>query len=387
MPGRIAVMASDLWIEQPSLHFKHDQEDQLKKTLDLDRHLILSPINLPQDVVLDVEANVGMTFGSGAKKYKLTRWAFFQLCQLVCPSLYGFITDLAGVHRDKDSQREDYSFSEALEILNRTIRRRFHNRIRGKVALIDMARNTIDGFVSASYKWLPNYELYDRTNAAMDQAKDAAFLEAILVGRWMLIRYVEKKPFLSFEHDGIDERFFSGFHFSNNEVGRASVKAATMLYRKFSKSASISPISGRDEHVRHAGMKFEVRFEQLVRSLFSKSFEAAKCLANIGMLQDIHLGLGNKSARHEEKRLDDIASRLVRKGVPLTIAKSVVANMARQGSYDEQPVEPILYRPKERTAYDLYNALGRCAVTLPINHRERAEQTAHAILLGKVAFD
>lgn len=99
------------------------------------------------------------------------------------------------------------------------------------------------------------------------------------------------------------------------------------------------------------------------------------------------LGLGSKSPKIEAKLVDDLSAKLVRRGLPSTIAKTVVTNAAHQGSYDEVPVEPVLYRPKDRTVYDLYNALGRCAVSLPINHRERAEQVAHMILMGKITFN
>src|SRR5579872_4079045 len=183
-------MPNQLWIDPPVLTFKHDQEDQLKKTLDLDRNLVISPITKPQDVVLDAEANIGLTFGAGQRKYKLTRWGLFQLCQLACPSLYGFILDLSGVNRTKDTNREDYSFTDALDILNRVIRRRFRTQLQDKLALVDMARGTIDGFVSGAYHRLPNYELYDRTSDAMGQSKDASFFEAVIAGRWMMLRYI-----------------------------------------------------------------------------------------------------------------------------------------------------------------------------------------------------
>jgi hypothetical protein len=386
--GKISIMANELWVEPPSLHFKHDQEEQLKKTLDLDRHLILSPLNSSQDVSLDAEANVGMVFGSGCQKYKLTRWALFQLCQLTCPSLYGFITDLSGVQRTKDTDRDDYSFSEALDALNRTVKRRFRTHLQGKVALVDMARKTVDGFVSGTYRWLPNYELYERTKDVMSQVDDSLFLEATLVGRWMMIRYVEKKPHLKINTDNeIEDPIFVGYHFSNNEVGKAAVKAANMLYRKFSHSAAINTVTSKDTGLRHAGLRFEIRFGELVKGLLNRRIDPAKHLAGIRTMQETMLGLGNKSSKVESKRMDDLTAKLVRRGIPASIARSVVINTAHQGSYDELPIEPSLYRPKERTAYDLYNALGRCAVSLPINHRERAEQVAHYIMMGKVSFD
>jgi hypothetical protein len=379
-------MANELWVEPPSCNFKHNQEDQLKTTLeDLDKHLILSPINLPQDVALDAEANVG----SGSVKYKLTRWAMFQLCQFTCPSMYGFATELSGVERAKESLREEYSFSEAIEIINRVVRRRFRTKMSGKIALVNGYHKTIDGFVSSSYRSLPNRELYTRASSIMQQLDHpATFFEATLVGRWLLLRFVDTNPLVTLkEADGIDERFYTGYHFSNNEVGKSSVKAAVTLYRKFSKSAAISPIVDKDTALRHVGLKFVARFDQLIKGMLTRRHDPQVYLAGIRMMQSTGLGLGNKSAKAERKRMEDIAAKLVRRGIPASIARVVVENVTRQSSYDEAPVEAVLQRPTDRTVFDLYNALGRCAIDLPINHRERTEQAAYAILMGKVAFD
>ena len=377
-------MPNELWVESPQLYFKHDQECQFKEMLELDRHMVLLPVNLPQDVTFDNDAKIG----SGTIKYRLTRWALLQLCKITCPSMYGFVIDLAGMNRDDNSRREDYSFSEALEIFNRVIRRRFYTRLHGKVALVDMARKTIDGFVTSAYQWLPNCELYARMKAAIEQTTDSVFLEASMVGRRMLLRYMEKKPCFGFEtEDGIEERFFSGYHFSNDEVGQASVRAANVLYRKFSKSASVIIVGDRSGFVNHVGPKFKSRFDQLIQGLLSHKYEPAKCMASIRKLRETQLGLGSKNVNTEKKRMEEISSTLVRKCIPSDIARSVVANTAYQGSYDESPIESILHRPKERTVYDLYNAMGRCAVSLPVHTRELVERIAHTVFLGKVAFD
>jgi len=373
-------------VEPPSAHFRHDQEDQLKKTLeDLDRQLILSPINLPQDVALDAEARIG----SGTVKYKLTRWGLFQLCKLICPGMYSFITELSGAHRTKESPRDEYSFDDSLEILNRVIKRRFRSKVLNKLVLLNAQHQTVDGFVSSSYRWLSNHELYTRTKAAMQSVDGSVvFSEADLTGRWLLLRYVNTVPLVILKNgDGIEDRFFTGYHFSNNEVGKASVKAAVMLYRKFSKSAAISQITAKDSHVRHVGFKFDARLDQLVKNMLTKQHDPIFYTASIRTMESISLGLGSRSAKIEERRIDDIASKLTRRGVPAALARHIIGSMRMQGSYDEEPIEPSIFRPVERTVFDLYNALGRCAAFLPINHRERVEQTAYAILMGKVAFD
>lgn len=377
---------SDLWVEPPSAHFKHDQEEQLKKALeDLDKHLILSPINLPQDVVLDAEARIG----TGAVKYKLTHWSLFQLCKLVCPCMYGFVSDLSGAHRTKDLSRDDCSFDDSVEILNRVIKRRFRSKILNKIALLNVQQQTVDGFVSASYRWLANHELYARTKAAMQEMNTpVTFLEGELNGRWLLLRYINTKPFVTVKNkDGIEDRFFTGYHFSNNEVGKAAVRAATVLYRKFSKSADISPVTIKDSQVRHIGFKFGVKLDQLIKNMMLKQHDPVLCVANIQTMESTPLGLGNRSARIENHRAEDIVVKLISRKIPASIARHVVDNLRTQGSYDEVPIEPTIFRPVERTVFDLYNALGRCAVSLPINQRERAEQAAHAISTGKIVFN
>ena len=374
----------NLWVEPPAQHFTHDQEADLKKVLELDRKLILSPLNGYQDLLLDNEACIQATHS----KYRLTRWALFQLCQLLCPSMYGFVTDLAGVEREKDSNREDYSFETAVKTINYMVKLRFHSKLQNRVALVDTIRQTIDGFVSSAYRWLPNYELYDRTNEAMSACSDCVFLEAQLVGRWTLIRYIHTAPHLRVVSDaGIADPFFIGYHFSNNEVGKASVRAANMLYRKFSKSAAISAVNVNETTLRHTGLKFEARFNDMIRNLFNRPMDAAKHAESIQRMQTLMLGLGSRNVRSEEKAMDELAAKVARRGLPVNVAQTAVTNAAYQGSYDEVPIEPVLFRPKDRSVYDLYNALGRCARSLPINLREQSEQVAFSILMGKINFD
>lgn len=191
-------MAKELSIEPPALRFTHSQEDELHKTLgELDKHSVFHTIGSAQDVTFDADGCVG------PDGFRLTRWALFQLCQVVCPGLYGLVAELSGVHRELEQAREDFSFEESLDILNRIIRRRFDTRLCGKLFLKNLEAKTIDGVLGARYQWLSNLELFSRTRLLMDRLEPPhPFLEASLYGRWLMLRYVSPTVLFRFHNLG-----------------------------------------------------------------------------------------------------------------------------------------------------------------------------------------
>jgi hypothetical protein len=376
-------MYKDLWVEPATVHFDHKQESQLVATLEsMDRGLLMLPINTADDVRLDIDGSLTI---SGIK-YRLTRWALLQLCLLACSGLYNFVEELAGVHRTSDSPREEYSFDEAVDILNKVLQRRYRTRLSGKVAILNTAQKTIDGYVSTAYKLMPNRELYSRAKEATHQSANIRFLEATLTGRWLLVRFVDTTPCLSFQHGEIEERFFSGYHFSNNEVGKASLAVAHLFYRKFSKSASIYTVGNNTGQLRHSGTKFADKFTALIHNVMSHPLRVEECRKGIERMQSTMLGLGHRDKQIENKRLASVAARLARKDVHASVARAIVSQLTRQGSYDEMPTEIALFRRSDRSVYDLYTAMGRHATTLPINHREQAEKAAHSVLRDEISF-
>jgi hypothetical protein len=376
-------MIKELTINPKSLHFTMSQEERFKKVLeDIDRHSIMYPIGAKDDVLLDDQAEVG----SGDVKLKYTTLALYQLCQALCPGLFGFIRELSGVNRTIKDARSDFSQAEAIDVLNKVIRRRFDTRLKGRILLKNNLEHTIDGILSPRYKWLPNLRLYEHTKQAMAQRRlPTEFYEAGIHGRWMYLRYYQRKCYFSLELPNQErDKFYAGFHFSNDELGRAAVRGAPVIMRGEGRSAAMGKIP-RGEYLRHVGKAFDERFNKLVE-LAIQQLKMPKIYADrIAIIREQPLGFGGKTEDEELKIRRILADKLDSPSLPIAITKRIVHSMCAHQKWDlrHKALDPMF---SERTVYDLYNAIGREARVLPIRFREAAEQLAYSILMGTVKF-
>lgn len=371
-------------VDPPSERFRANQEGELRKKLDdIHSHTVFEQIETAREVTLDPQ---GRTL---AGNYQLTTWAFYQLCNAVCPGMYRFIVELSGKNRRADQPRQDYSFEEALAVFNRTVQRRFRSRVEGRQIIRNTRTHLIDGIVGPKYRFLPNLELFEQARDLLTtEIGDLEFYEAVLNGRWLLLRFYRRTALFTLPvPDGVPvpDRFFGGFHFSNSEVGQSAAKAGIMLLRDIGRTASISPLVS-SSRLRHAGKGFEEKLALAIASTTEKLLPAEQYRQRLLMLQAMPLGLGNEDQHVEEQRREDLVTALVRRRMNPGIARRILGHAMCRGSYDSARVSLARVSPatmKQRDAFDLYNAIGREAKVHAINQRERAEQIAYALLLGR----
>jgi hypothetical protein len=367
------------------------QEDAFVAELqDLDRHSIMWQMTKPEDIELNAQAEIG------PQKFRLTTLALYQLCQNVCPGLYGFVRELSGVHRRIDEARGDYSFAESIDIINRVVRRRFDSRLHGKVLLRNTKYNTIDGVLSPGYKWLSNLRLYEMTKEAMKQCSpEPVFWEAQLSGRWLLLRFCNTQPYFQFETPGLNvggmaqipammERFYIGYHFSNDELGRAMVRGAPFILRKNGHTAALASLDLKGR-VRHVGASFEERLSQLLAKTTEPLRGTDAYINSMVGLLNRKLGLGHKLQREETKARQKLAEKLSKKELPVTVTRKIIASLCANPSIMAPDVTD--FRNTDRTAFDLYVAMGREAKNLPIRLRESVEQLAYELLLNRITLN
>lgn len=381
----------ELTVNPPPKRFSMSQEAAFVTELqDLDRHSIMWEMTKPEDIELNALAEIG------PQKFRLTTLALYQLCQSVCPGLYGFVRELSGVHRRIDEARGDYSFAESIDIINRVVRRRFDSRLHGKVLLRNTKYGTIDGVLSPGYKWLSNLRLYEMTKDAMKQCQpEPVFWEAQLGGRWLLLRFCNTQPYFQFETSGLNvggmaqipaltERFYIGYHFSNDELGRAMVRGAPFILRKNGHTSALASLDLKGR-VRHVGAGFEERLVKLLAKT-TEPLPSTDAYINgmVGMLNR-NLGLGHKLQREETKVRQKLAEKLSKKELPVTVTRKIIASLCANPSVMAPDVTD--FRNTDRTAFDLYVAMGREAKNLPIRLRESVEQLAYELLLNKITLN
>jgi hypothetical protein len=374
-------MIPALAIIPESSYFPASREEEFITALgDQDRYTVCQPLSSLREVALDGQ---GRTVHNGEQ---LTTLALYQICQVACPGMYQFVNELSGVNRLDDTIREDYSLSEALTIYNQVIRRRFQTRLQGRQVVRHTKDKLVAGVVGPKYRRLPNKVLYDGIKQLLSSSqKPPLFYEAVLNGWWLLLRYYKPKSMFVVDGPmGERDRFFQGYHFSNNEVGEAAVKAAAFVLRDSGRTAALCP-SSSGGRVIHTGGTFNERLRRVLFGVKDRLGEPDVYRNRVLALLSTNLQLGNGQAEPGERREEELVHRLVRRDLRHTVAKDVVSSLLVQGSYDDHPVPEGIARVgrQTRTAYDLFTALGRVAKRLSISGREQAEQVAYALLVGK----
>lgn len=353
--------------------FNSAQEDKLIELLErMDRSADVIPITSEEMVRLDADGRIGAGF-------RLNTWAFSQICSAVCPGLYNMLVELNATGTPEAK-------AASVSIINQLVRLNFRLKLVNQLFLVDRASQTVEAVVSPDYKLLPNIALYQRFRTMVEGLPfETAFYEAILHGRWVIIRFYRKDAL--FTHEGT--RYFGGYHVSNQEGGRASVHAGLALICERERLSMLTPFS-RGDVARHVGRKFEGRIASLLGHLAGQEHQVEVLQAGVAALHEQTLGLGNKDERLDAARKRELARRLNVKshvGVPVPLIKRAIQNAIHQPFGASQPKSRLAINRQDlltRTVWDLVVAVCREAKKQSIATREALEQLALAILMGRV---
>jgi hypothetical protein len=270
----------------------------------------------------------------------------------------------------------------ALSIFNHTINARF-DQLADKNLVRNLKLKRIDGIIGAGYRTLSNKSFLEITSDALTSLP-FKFYEATLIGRTMIVCYLHQDPFLS-----KPEPYFSGYYFTNSEVGDCSVKIASMLVRYNTNDRAIRPFErGRMVHV---GKSFVARVRKSVFTAVTKDWPNPEWMKKkITVLPKLTLGFKNLDEKQGLERIDELVAKLVRKGMGHQLAERAVYSALYQGRETEMPKSNELSIRKElwksRTAYDLFVSLMRDAKNRTLSVRECMERAAFEILNNRSMF-
>ena len=251
----------------------------------------------------------------------------------------------------------------------------------------DVKRQLVEGVMGPKYNYLENKALYDLAKDAVASSPvRVRFLEAVLEGRRLLLRFIHDKPlFIANISPGIEgEKFSGGYHISNSEIGgEASVRVTTLLYRHYASTTALGPFPGRGP-LAHIGKDFAKKLSRVFASALTVNQDGPLLLRRMQRLMELPLELGQEEKQREE-RLDDLSLLLHRQNIPRGLARRIVlATM----SYGSEPASQLPRAPdrsgRGRTWFDLYSTLTRESRGLDMTVMEAVEQAAFQILLGKV---
>lgn len=349
-----------------------------------------------QPVVIDREQDVLLDhYGYIQGRYRLTVAALSQLCSELCPGLANVILSIAGARKRSTSHsNEAYSVRRAINTLNDMIRFRF-SVLKGRARLvIDRRAKHIEGIVGPKYHFLSNLELFSRVEKYLAQAavQECQFYEAILAGRRMLLRYRNLEPTFRcvLPTSTKEEKFYSGWHFSNGELGDCSVKGAAALFRGLDGACSISGYSDETRLVHLRGRKFEFKLGVLMGSVREQVYDLSALEDGMPRLAGRPLGFSTKREDCDRRR-SQLLSILSKAGAPKKAADEALDSTLVHGASYYYKTDPGEYSRgigrgdavaslAVRTEFDLYANLCGIARSHPPDQRERLEQVAYKLL-------
>lgn len=374
------ALRAALTVEPTSYVFNKTYEGNLQQRLkEHENGTQLNPILDGNGVLLNYD---GTTVGT---KHRYTTVAFSQLCLIIAGGLASLLADLSGRHRKPEQNKAEFGLRIAVDIFNQVVRFR-KNRLRDRQLVRFLPGKTIDGIVSPAYRYLSNLGFYDRVQSAVGST--AEFYEALLYGRYLVLRYILPDQRFIYNTGGPRvESFVTGFHFVNSEIGEGSARAAVLLVRESTGETCISPFVGR---VRHQGKDFDAKIAKLMLNVSGHARASEQHRERIGSLlaSKLHFGQGDKS---DEKRKRAIVATLVKHGLPQFTAEKVVTAtlLIGDGNYTGDPT--LIQRQHlvlaSRTAYDVFTALMREGHGFAVEARENVEQVAYALLTGRFHFE
>jgi hypothetical protein len=348
--------------------FVEAEEESLSSRLAIvERYTDMQPVGAASELLVD---HCGLLFN----KYKLSAWAFYQICRSIGSGSHTLVMDLI-------RSGSDEAVSIALGVYNQLVKLRFSESLSGNRLLLNTADRVVDAFLTTRFQPLGNYELYCRAGEMMKSLVDeAAFFEAEIDGRWLLLRYRFKNS--CFAVDG--ESFHFGYHFSNHEGGRAAARLAPMFIRErdnltFLDWSCLSVI-------RHEGRNFPKRLKRALRRLMAYQPRKGLFIAGLQRLDKQELGLGLLDEKAESRRTRGLVTQLVRKEIASPVAAKIVAEaMSMPYAAFSRTSSALLDRKalSSRTVLDLVSSLCREAKRSAIDDRERLEVLAYSLVSGR----
>lgn len=366
-----------LTISPLSYRFNSSEEPELRETLiDIEKATNISPIISPNDVCINHET--GLTF----QGYRYTDVAFNQICAAIAPGLFQVINDITGQWRMPEDELRYFSGELAIELFNKLVRFRFNKQLPLMQFVKNIKEKCIDGVVGGRYRYLGNGDFFNRTYLSLSN-KEYKFHEALLYGRHLVIRYAARTT----QYVIADELYTHGFHFANSEIGGKSVRGAITLIREKTSDCALGPYFGKEGgRVIHSGREFEKKLHSLLEEIIKRIPRYAEIIDGGKAICDKLIGFGGSDQMKVVKRLTTF---LTRHRMTQVLAQRIISRTISRGRDDEDSNIDVLYEEmleiaKGRSYYDLFVTIMREAYNLPIDQREKAEQLAYSILIGKL---
>lgn len=326
----------------------------------------------------------GMTLDN---EFRFTSHAFRQAAQIIGPGVSKFLPDLAGmapVNGDQAQRLVDGPM--AVRVWNSLVDLRYVMFGRYRVIRNERER-TIEGFVSSRHQYLENSSLYSEAIETFNsRGIDVSVYAASLVGRKFSLWFRHRTPQFHLEFEDQRWPFYGGYYFTNGEATGTSVRGTAAVFTP--KGVCLGSYRKFGRRVTHVGRDFLHRLGIMFASVVSSEIPWDKLEAGAQALLTKSLGFTLEMTPEQRKeRAKKVSHSIGVLGVQKSLAVEVTDLALAAGRYHamdaiEWSQAHQLYAG--RTSLDLLVPLLRIARGLDSARRERLEQAAFDILMGRL---
>ena len=371
-----------LYTQPTVIKFGSRQADELGRYLrQLDHATTIYPISDVTELQLKPDCS---TVRDG---YRYTRGGFIQVAQLAAPGLSKLLPDLAGmVHRavDRESLVDG---AAALRMFNDMLDLRYPLFRQYRMIRNDVTKQ-IEGFVGNKHQFLENYALYEQASISLESNKPGVVMHsAALYGRRMAVWFRSREPFCSLTVDAKPWPLYYGYYFCNGEATGTAVRGTLTVFTR--KGVCLGPFKKFGGKVAHTGKDFPQRLGAMFEDVTGGDVPFDELKAGAEKLLQASLGFDvARESKSRRQRVRQLAHSLSHAGVPKALALEVVSEALSNGRHAGDPDVQQTFQMERlyasRRLFDLFVPLMRTARQLDFGRREKVEQAAFELLIGKV---
>lgn len=367
------------YVKPSVVTYRRSQADEFARYLsDSERFTSILPIERERELHLRED---GTTYHG---HYRYAPAAFHQVVQILGPGLSRLLPDLAGiVHRSKDDRLDLIDGHRACALFNDLVSLRFP-LLSSRRLIRNEHSKTIEGVVGVKHKYLENSMLYTAANERLESRNDPArFYTAVLVSRRMALWYRHETPCFTIQVGRESWPCYAGYYFGNGEATGTSARGTLAFYTKC--GVCLGPFKRHGGRVTHAGRDFSKRLNAMLSKVLDQPVLIEEWRDGILRMQATNLGFGDKIGKDRRTHERVYLAALSQLGVEQSLSAEALDSALTLGAIaPERPIADLQPLVATRTVFDLFVALLRVGRRLGLARREKIEQAAYEILVGRL---
>jgi len=354
-----------------------DRELLIDTLRDLDLATTVHPVHTEREFQLDDDGKVG-------GRYRFTSSAFAQTAQIIAPGLSKLLPEISGSLPLPDERQDLVDGRLAIDLWNKLVDLRFplfryHRMIRNE------EENTIEGLVGQKHQYLENMTLYnDAVGTLQSYRPDVEMYAAQLLGRRFAVWFRNRAPMFNPSVGGERWPMSYGYYFTNGEATGTSVRGTLSIFTP--KGICLGPYKRFGGRVTHTGKDFLSRLGKMFTTVADNDIPEADILSGVKKLDTTSLGFTTGMRNSVRKAaVSKLIHSVSHVGIPHNLAKEIVEEGLAIGN-DSGLRSPLQHPGRllaSRTLLDLFVPTLRLARGVDLSRREKIEQAAFDMLIGR----